>query len=199
MSAPVAHAFQLTTPGTSGHTGYDDLRYVNDHAYGPLATAVTATTFSGSGTNLDFGNDQAGNYGTPIILLLMFENSTVSGMQFSLYDALADITGGTEDMSAWFFKIKIYQNWVDPTQLTGIGSWDVCPLNSNTTYPLDGPSGYMGTGNQNGAGPTVQSLVNSNWYWSNFYIYLAMQPASNAQAGLHNHWGYRVNYIYPGS
>jgi len=192
MAAPAFTFYEVTAGGN------DNIPEVN-LAGGPVASTISPYW--------DFSNVQAGAWSTPQVLVFYFDGNTAQQVRFRLYDHesnLEEFYPG--DATDWDFRICLKANWVDPTGITDNDieqNWAELPHGdtgiifdpgeAGTAYPTDNG----GNGNDDTDSLLVLQNGESAKYFTNFYIYVAFKPESNAIAGEHTGWSYRANYVYP--
>lgn len=201
MSQPTLKYYKVTSNGTS---------HANDPAYfnatgGPAGTEV-GTGVASPNDVIDFGNDQAGSWVTPIILMMEFTDNTASSIRFSAYDIVSNLEDFSEP-TAWQFKCNLTATYTAPSAIsqTTMAGWSALPMGSaeglllDTAKPLtglDGTSGLLVA--RNGNVGTLLSPVTGDRFYLNFWLYLTFKPEAAAVAGAHTGWGYRTTFVYPG-
>ena len=171
---------------------------------------------------LDFGPTEAGFWSRPKVFLIESSGDTVKNLGFRLWDTQGSsdpqnniVTNLGENVipnpfdhnstSNWQFKFMVKNSWVDPTTISidpsnsEISGWLDLAWASEPSSVLDTVfQNYLGSNGNNGQQKLlVQHAYNGNYY-TNFFIYLACRPKQAATAGVHEEWGFRLSYIYPG-
>ena len=120
---------------------------------------------------------------------------------------------GTGATYPWTFLIGLTKDWVHPGDLatpvesnrvTGSSTtssvWTAAEYNDEDAGTLLATlaASISGGGNDASSHLLTQHSANPRRWFLNYFLYLAVKPHSNAAAGLHSEWGWRVNYIFPG-
>lgn len=141
---------------------------------------------------LDYGNVQAGYWSEAKAIVATFTGNTCNTLKFWLNDTSA--TGGNTDVSSgatkpWKHYYNIDASWQDPSGLSDdVKAGTSVDDNGNTwvTLPESEPSASNFENSSIGSVPGDTD-----------YIYMAIQPPSNAGDGVTENWGYRLSFLYP--
>ena len=141
-------------------------------------------------TVLDFGNVQAGYWSTAKAIVATFTGNTCNTLKFWLNDTVS--TGGNASVAAadnWKHYYTIDDTWQDPADVTdSMKAGSTTDPNGNTWAVL--PEAEPNSSNF--ITSTISSVPDDT-----DYIYLAIQPPSNAGDGVTENWGYRLSFLYP--
>ena len=209
MAAPLVRYWQITDPG--------DGQIAHFGSSGPTGTELNPAA-------LDFGPVEAGQWGTPVVLLVAFDGNSASRLSFKVYDTSPAGQGGGPDpvitslgenifqttnqgdpLSFWNFRIDLKKSYVAPSTIdlmTVASGWDTLLWNTNP-YDIDNSSRRPRPGNDNDSSNPYNHLLtpiagsNPQRYVTNFFLYLTARPRTDAIAGEHVGWGFRLSYIYP--
>jgi hypothetical protein len=141
---------------------------------------------------LDFGNVQAGHWSDAKAIVATFSGNTANTLKFWLNDTVA--TGGNTNVSAsapspWNHYYTIDDDWMDPDNVTDtMKAGGATDPNGNTwgVLPESEP------GSSNFVNSSIASVPDDT-----DYIFLAVQPPSDAGDGVTENWGYRISYLFP--
>jgi len=156
-------------------------------------TDNTGSPLKGSAiTVLDFGNVQAGYWSSAKSVVATFTGNTANTLKFWLNDTQA--TGGNTDVSKdatspWNHFYIIDNDWQDPDGITDAMKAGTSPDTNGNTWvflPETEP------GSSNFVNSTIAAAPGDT-----DYIFLAVQPPSNAGDGVTENWGYRLSFLYP--
>lgn len=140
-------------------------------------------------TVLDYGNVQAGYWSDAKAITAQFSGNSANTLKFWLNDTVA--TGGNTDVSSsnnWTHNYAIDATYQNPTSVTdNMKSGSSTDNNGDTWAQL--PESEPGSSNFDNT--TVTSGSDTD------FIFLAVQPPSNAGDGLTENWGYRLSFLYP--
>jgi len=142
-------------------------------------------------TVLDFGNVQAGYWSDCKCVVATFSGNTCNTLKYWLNDMAS--TGGNTNIAAsagWVHKYACDSTWTDPTTFTDAnkaGTAEYRTGRSTATLPEAEPGSSNFTDNTT----TVTDPDDTD------YIFLAVQPPSDAGDGVTENWGYRLSFLYP--
>jgi hypothetical protein len=172
----------------------------------PSVTWYPVTDSSGSPvkgsaiTVVDYGNVQAGYWSNAKAVVATFSGAnSVSDLKFWLNDVQS--SGGNSSVAAWTHTDMINAGWTNPANITNTQKGDVTG-NSNDIFsqPAGGDSpGRRKFGVLPQTEPSSSNFVNSTLSSlpaDTDYIYLAVQPPSNAGDGVTDSWGYRLSFLF---
>lgn len=147
-------------------------------------------------------------------------------LRFKLYDTSPGV-GGANDITSdapehffgvggqedWQFKFALASSLIDPADIdpADIESGALLDASNNSTA-------WTALNYGSSAGNLIDSLITTligndgntdklvvrhatqtqRWFL-NFFIYVAVKPRSEAAAGTQAAWGFRINYVYPGT
>lgn len=143
-------------------------------------------------TIIDFGNVEAGYWSDVKCVQAGFTGNSARTLKFWLNDTAS--TGGNQNVSSsasWKHRLSINTNFFNPAdvQITA----DV--KNGTATNPVGENFATTPETEPSSSNFGDEYTVASGAYTK--YIYLCLQPPSNASDGLTQDWGFRLSFLYP--
>lgn len=140
-------------------------------------------------TILDYGNVQAGYWSDVRVIQAYFTGNSANTLKFWLNDTAA--TGGNVNVANsnnWQHHYAIDYTYIDPAGLSdAVKAGSSADSNGRTWTDLPETEPV--------ASNFENTTVNSGAYTD--YVFMAIQPPSNAGDGLTEAWGYRLSFLYP--
>lgn len=145
----------------------------------------------GAGLPLDYGNVQAGHFSDAKAIRAKF-SGTANTLKFWLNDIDSN-KGNIGNADGWTHNFAIDTTYSDP--IATAFDDDV----KNGTDDIPGLSGVkmntLGESEPLSSNFEKTTIDNANDYTD--FIYLTIQPPSDADDGIHNSFSYRTSFLYP--
>lgn len=151
-------------------------------------------------TVVDYGNVQAGYWSNAKAVVAYFSGAnSISDLKFWLNDTQS--SGGNSSVAAWTHSAMINSGWTNPANITNTQKGDVTGdtnaiFSTPTGVPYPGTRKFGVLPQTEPSSSNFQNTTLSDLPKDTDYIYLAVQPPSNAGDGVTDSWGYRLSFLF---